>query len=168
MAQYKVKYQYSGERGKTQKMTLRATSYQDARVKVSDRVGGFPTIMEMSRIKPKTYQCKRCYKPKVGCSCPKYGRKIQTERKTKGGNQMAKKKAGRRGMTKRQKVVKYHKQGLTTTQIARKANTTLNSARWYLSKEHLKAHRGVRKKGTRRTCTPKRTAKPKSFWKIGW
>jgi len=42
--------------------------------------------------------------------------------------------------TKRELCVHYHKEGLSTREIAEKAGTTLNSARWYLSKEGLKSY----------------------------
>jgi len=72
----------------------------------------------------------------------------------KGGKNMAKKRhAGKRGTTKAQKVASYHKQGLSTAQIARKAGTTLNSARWYMSKQGLKAHKVKGKRTSTRKIT---------------
>ena len=43
--------------------------------------------------------------------------------------------------TKRELCVYYHSEGHTSPEIAELAGTTLNSVRWYLSKEKLRAHR---------------------------
>jgi len=43
--------------------------------------------------------------------------------------------------TKRELVVLYHGKGMFNEDIAEKAETTLNSVRWYLSKEGLKSNR---------------------------
>jgi len=47
--------------------------------------------------------------------------------------------------TKRELVVMYHKKGFENEIIAEKAETTLNSVRWYLSKEELKSNRPAKK-----------------------